>query len=170
MTDNKVSINHELYAHLLNEELIVVDELYTQKRDEQVKTLGNDDAENSNAVIPNLLNKQLVIVEFNKAGTQLAQFKSFIYKVLSAVNIQPENIDIVELNKMPKMNARTIMAASNAQFVITFGIENKTLSDFNVFNFNGKKVLVADDLSNLVEDKARKLKLWSALKNMYQIT
>lgn len=169
MNDNQFAVEDAFYPNFITEELYVVDEKFKLKQDEAQETLGNQTITEPNTVVPALNCPNLVMVKFHEPGKVMSQYKGFLQKIMAAVQVAPDLIDFVDLNRLDGLNPRIIMSKSKATRIITFGVDPKNPDGFKLLKHNGRDVLVACTIEGLYDSKQKKGQLWSLLKSMYQI-
>jgi hypothetical protein len=98
---------------------------------------------------------------------------NFLTSILSACKLSLADIAVVN---HAKTNAAEVQKMhSNAGTVLMFGIEPSSIDlpinfpQFQLQQFNKRNYLHAPSLSLLEKDKAEKLKLWNALKRLFEI-
>ena len=83
----------------------------------------------------------------------------FLNKILTAIGKSLAASSIVSLDSV------TDVSSLSSKSIIIFGQENNNL--YTLESVNDKKVLYADSLSLLSNDKDLKTKLWTALQQMF---
>lgn len=94
--------------------------------------------------------------------------KAFLMKIVeSGLRFSLDDIAIANCSNY---SPEQIMDEINAKFLITFGIDNITNHElYQIFQWNGKSTLLAEDLKSIEADVSKKTKLWKALKLMFNI-
>jgi len=100
--------------------------------------------------------------------------KAFLVQILKAVGL---GFQAVSRINTPGLGSGTdweaIAARSSSDFVIAFGVDKAFLphgiEEGQIYNINGKRVLAAASLPELIANSLRKKLLWQGLKEIYGI-
>lgn len=166
---NKIAIDNSTLPFFITEELYVVERQFKEKKIETEDQLTSQEDDESNAVLPALDQKLLVIVRFHDPNQQIGPFKVFLTKLLAASGYKLSSVDVVVMNKFKEIKAKTIINHSSADFVMTFGVDLRNPENFSLRQFNGKQVIIAAPLELLPSSRDRKSKLWSLMKEMFRL-
>ena len=99
---------------------------------------------------------------------------SFLTSVLSACKLSIADIAILNCNGIPVESLEMAIEA-DAKTVILFGIDPLSIGlpinfpFFQLQQFNKRMYLYSPSLEEIENDKALKIKLWNALKNLFGI-
>ena len=117
-----------------------------------------------------------IIIDEPDAPFLRDQDLSFLTGILSACGLSMDDIALVNRNKTPAINYKTVSDELAARIVILFGITPEGLQlplvfpVFQVQEFNQQKFLHAPTLKQLQENRDDKKKLWDALKKLFVIS
>lgn len=125
--------------------------------------------EETTAVIPPLHNQHLILVDLTASVKNLAAYKPFIQKIMKAVGITIQEVDLVDMQKLEGVTPREVMTKSEAKYVITFGLNKGQQAHFDLIEYGNKMVLVAKQLAAIETDKEAKMRLWKFLQKMYNL-
>jgi len=92
--------------------------------------------------------------------------KNNLTKVLAAVNLKPDQVDIVDGSQFETFEDLT-HSGYKTPVVLSFGIELWKSDPYQIHKQDQKTILQAEDLKTIFADRARKLKLWNALKKIF---
>ncbi len=111
--------------------------------------------------------KDLVVI----VRTQDAELKEFLSKILSAINRNIDDIEIIDLEQLAQTNIKAVIESTNAVF--SFGVPFTSLgfkADLPAYILKmarEKHYLYADDLQTIqLNANNEKRNLWGALKNI----
>lgn len=167
---HKINLSDSFLPHFLDEELFLVEREFKKSKEKTIERLEITQQENvGEGIIPTLTKELLVIVRFHADDAQMAQHKTLLNKLLAAVGYRVNRVDLIDMSKMKGLRPRTIIDKSPADRVITFGVDLKNPENFDLRNYNGKKVLISCPLEFLEGSKKRKNQLWLLLKEMFKI-
>ncbi len=100
--------------------------------------------------------------------------KSFIFKIISAIKLNPEkDILLFGLEEAKPLQLSDLIETHCLDYVITFGLNTEHLSIQNhLFNFHWHRyeqfvLLPCPRIDDIQKDKNQKGQLWNALKNEY---
>ena len=99
----------------------------------------------------------------------------FLLDILSACKLNMEDIALVNASNHPPLLYKDLTKQLNAEKIFLFGTEPDTLKlplqfpRYQVLQFNNQVYLSAASLTELQDDKAEKMKLWSCLKKIFSI-
>lgn len=99
--------------------------------------------------------------------------KALLTKILAAVNLQMNQVDILNLSEIAQADLRAVLTQKSLQQLITFGVSlfkiklEIPLTPYQVRAVQGIKFLYADPLEQIDSDVALKRALWTALKQMF---
>jgi DNA polymerase III psi subunit len=88
--------------------------------------------------------------------------KALLDKILSAVKLSLNHVSIVTTSKLD-----VLKWTNKPSHVLAFGLEMTGFSNYELFEVQDIKVIIAPTLSILENDKDGKAKLWSGLKKMF---
>lgn len=101
---------------------------------------------------------------------------AFLGNILKAVGLQPPHVQIIPVaaqnNKLP---AASLLRLYQPKNIITFGFQpadlmlNLNPQLYAPFDLSGTKILLADTLNNIENNKSKKLVLWQQLKLMFGV-
>lgn len=94
-------------------------------------------------------------------------------KILGAVKLDLQSVDIIELDKNQAVNLSQIFIQKSVNQLITFGIDlskvnlDIKLMPYQILEKQGIKFIYSDSLSNIQNDIPKKKALWGSLKEMF---
>ena len=94
-------------------------------------------------------------------------------KILGAVKLDLQSVDIVELDKNKDINLSQIFIQNSVNQLITFGIDLSKISldikltPYQIFEKQGIKFIYSDSLTDIQNDIPKKKALWGSLKGMF---
>lgn len=100
--------------------------------------------------------------------------KAFLAKILNAVGLSLEQIDLIELNKVQSIDYQSFIAQNITKKFISFGVGlgklnwNVLLNLYQIKNSEGIDFLLSDELRIVEADLNLKRSLWVALKLMFE--
>jgi|GEM_PF-2157510 len=109
----------------------------------------------------------IILTSLNPAASEL------LVKILGAVKLDLQSVDIVELSKNKDLDLSQIFNQKSVNQVITFGINlselklDLFLSPYQMFEKQGIKFIFSDSLSDIQNDIPKKKALWGSLKEMF---
>lgn len=166
---NKIVNTDSFLPYFIDEEFYVVDQNFKDTEKVTEVQLGSVEDDESNAKLPLMVQRLLVILRFQEDHTKAAQFKVFLTKLLAAAGFKLDRTDVVVMNKYKDTKAKTIINQSECEFVMAFGVDVKNPDAFSLRMYNGKQVLIASPIELLQTDRAKKTKLWSLMKDMFKL-
>jgi len=166
---NKIVNTDSFLPLFIDDEFYVVESQFKEIEKTTEVELGSQEEDVSNAALPLMTHKLLVILRFQSPESKVAQYKVFLSKLLAAAGYRLEKTDVVVLNKFKDTKAKTIINQSQAEFVMAFGVDIKNPENFNLRAYNGKQVLIASPLELLPNDRSKKTRLWNLMKEMFAL-
>ncbi|MBI1184187.1 hypothetical protein GC194_07940 [bacterium] len=166
---NKIVISDNYLPYFIEEELYVVEEKFKKTVAETKQHLASHEEDLSNEALPQMVNNLLIIIRFESNNEAVANYKVFLTKLLAAAGYNLKTTDVVLMNRFKDMKAKTIINQSSALKVMAFGLDLQHADNFQLRNFNGKRVLIAPPIERLHQDKDKKSKLWMLMKDMFNI-
>jgi DNA polymerase III psi subunit len=94
-------------------------------------------------------------------------------KILGAVKLDLQSVDIIELDKNQEVNLSQIFAQKVVNQIITFGIDlskvslDIKLTPYQILEKQGIKFIYSDSLTDIQNDIPKKKALWGSLKGMF---
>jgi DNA polymerase III psi subunit len=94
-------------------------------------------------------------------------------KILGAVKLDLQSVDIIELDKNQEVNLSQIFAQKVVNQIITFGIDlskvslDIKLTPYQILEKQGIKFIYSDSLTDIQNDIPKKKALWGSLKEMF---
>ena len=94
-------------------------------------------------------------------------------KILGAVKLDLQSVDIVELDKNKDINLSQIFIQNSVNQLITFGIDLSKISldikltSYQILEKQGIKFIYSDSLTDIQNDIPKKKALWGSLKGMF---
>ncbi|MBC7534913.1 MAG: hypothetical protein H7258_04390 [Ferruginibacter sp.] len=155
-----------LTAELYNDSLVVLDtnELTNKSLNENsLVFLGN--------------NKKNILIIVNDENTVYLPDDSltFLMDILTACKLTLSDTALINFNKNPGINYKSLVQHFQPEFVICLGIELSALAFplefpyYQVQQYNNQSYLSAPSLKILAADKQEKLQLWGCLKKLFSI-
>jgi DNA polymerase III psi subunit len=114
--------------------------------------------------------KQKVIILLNSLNPTDSELLS---KILTAVQLDLNSVDVIELDKTKDLNLSQIFAQNSVNQLITFGIDlqkvslDVKLTPYQILEKQGIKFIYSDSLSAIQNDVPKKKALWGSLKEMF---
>jgi DNA polymerase III psi subunit len=114
--------------------------------------------------------KQKVVVLVNKLNPSDSEL---LGKILGAVKLDLQSVDIIELDKTQEVNLSQIFTQKSVNQLITFGIDlsevgiDIKLKPYQILENQGIKFIYSDSLTNIQNDIPKKKALWGSLKEMF---
>jgi DNA polymerase III psi subunit len=99
--------------------------------------------------------------------------KTLLVKIIGAVGLTIEQIDLIELGKIQTLDYQSLLSQNITKKFISFGVGlgkinwNILLNIYQPKNINGIDILLSDELRVLESNLDLKKKLWEALKTMF---
>ena len=94
-------------------------------------------------------------------------------KILGAVKLDLQSVDIIELDKNQEVNLSQIVTQKSVNQVIVFGIDlskvklDMKLIPYQIIENQGVKFIYSDSLTDIQNDIPKKKALWGSLKEMF---
>jgi DNA polymerase III psi subunit len=94
-------------------------------------------------------------------------------KILGAVKLDLQSVDIIELDKNQEVNLSQIFAQKSVNQLVTFGINlskvgiDIKLTPYQILEKQGIKFIYSDSLTDIQNDVPKKKALWGSLKEMF---
>jgi DNA polymerase III psi subunit len=114
--------------------------------------------------------KQKVIILLNSLNSADSEL---LGKILGAVKLDLQSVDIVELDKIKDVNLSQIFTQKSVNQLVTFGINlskvnlDIKLNPYQVLENQGIKFIYSDSLTDIQNDVPKKKALWGSLKAMF---
>ena len=162
MSLNNINLNAQMIADLYPDSLIENSSTMPQKKDEGVRYLG-DNQKNITILVKNKELPFLNDTEFN-----------FLSSVLAACKLSIADVAIVNLENNIS-NPEELTSDLNSKVVLLFDVTPSEINlpinfpHFQVQQFNKRTYLYAPTFSFIENDKAVKIKLWQALKTIFNL-
>ena len=103
---NKIGIDDSSLPFFITEELYVVERQFKEEKSETEHQLTSNEDDESNALLPSLVKKLLVIVRFHDEQQNISSFKVFLTKLLAASGYKLNSADVVVMNKFKDLKAK----------------------------------------------------------------
>lgn len=122
---------------------------------------------------PKLNHKVLILVDEPKQREMLVSEALFLDNVLKAVGHSSENSDILNFSYLAGPDARNVLSEKRINYFITFGVPliklhlDLLLPPYTPKQVEGIWFLLTDPLPVIEADRDLKIKLWTALKQMF---
>ena len=94
-------------------------------------------------------------------------------KILGAVKLNLQSVDIIELDKNQTVNLSQIFSQKSVNQVVIFGIDSLKVSldikltPYQILEKQGIKFIYSDSLTAIQNDIPKKKALWGSLKEMF---
>ncbi len=167
-TENKIDAKVET-SNVLTEKVPVLEvaiKTEVASKPSEEKPIISENPPVVSNILPNKTKDLVVIVH-----TQDAELKEFLGKILTAINRNIDDIEIIDLEQLAKTNIKAVIESTNAVF--SFGVPFTSLgfkADLPAYILKmarEKHYLYADDLQTIqLNANNEKRNLWSALKNI----
>ena len=114
--------------------------------------------------------KQKVVVLVNQLNLTDSEL---LGKILGAVKLDLQSVDIIELDKNQEVNLSQILTQKSVNQLITFGINlskvslDVNLTPYQILEKQGVKFIYSDSLTAIQNDVPKKKALWGSLKEMF---
>ena len=108
-----------------------------------------------------------IIVSLNPTDSEL------LGKILGAVKLDLQSVDIIELDKNKDINLSQIFIQNSVNQLITFGIDLSKISldikltPYQILEKQGIKFIYSDSLTDIRNDIPKKKALWGSLKEVF---
>ncbi|NJN26379.1 MAG: hypothetical protein HC819_10575 [Cyclobacteriaceae bacterium] len=174
--------NYTFYPYIFNDELYIIDEAPDTAPSARPEPVETDQKPGDHPTIveePKAISyfgqnaKGLLILVNDPANTHLSQPElDFLMKIVEAgIGYSKHDIALVNLAHWPISQTLADIGHSH---LLGFGIDHSLLPGvdkyYEVIENHGTKYLLADQLSEVEKDIARKKLFWVALKSMFQIS
>jgi DNA polymerase III psi subunit len=122
-------------------------------------------------VTPTLNHQTLILV--NEAPAMSAGNTIFLEKILKAVHLNLDNVDILNLSGSKKMDFRPLLKNKKVHHFISFGVPfiqinlEIMMNRYDPKHIAGVNFLLAESLDIVQADDKNKRALWNALKKMF---
>jgi DNA polymerase III psi subunit len=109
----------------------------------------------------------IVLTSLNPTDSEL------LGKILGAVKLDLQSVDIIELDKNQEINLSQIFIQKSVNQLITFGINlskvrlDVLLNSYQILEKQGIKFIYSDSLTSIQNDIPKKKALWGSLKEMF---
>jgi DNA polymerase III psi subunit len=109
----------------------------------------------------------IVLTNLNPIDSEL------LGKILGAVKLELQSVDIIELDKNQTANLSQIFTQKSVNQLITFGIDlskvslDIKLNPYQILEKQGIKFIYSDSLTSIQNDIPKKKALWGSLKEMF---
>jgi DNA polymerase III psi subunit len=109
----------------------------------------------------------LLLTSLNPTDSEL------LGKILGAVKLDLQSVDIIELDKNQTVNLSQIFIQKSVNQLITFGINlskvslDIKLNPYQILEKQGIKFIYSDSLTDIQNDIPKKKALWGSLKGMF---
>lgn len=135
-----------------------------------VNTANGNEADNQEKTIQYYQPKQKVVILVNSLNPTNSEL---LGKILGAVKLNLQSVDIVELDKNQQVNLSQIFTQKSVNQLITFGIDllkvnlDIKLLPYQILENQGIKFIYSDSLTDIQNDIPKKKALWGSLKEMF---
>jgi hypothetical protein len=158
-----------LYRNPIIQGKIVVEEVAAEKVIVQEKTiLPKEEVAKHSRPTLNFKHKVLILTEAISENE-----KAFLAKILNAVGLSLDQIDLIELNKVQSIDYQSFIIQNKTQKFISFGVGlgkldwNILLNLYQIKNVVGVDFLLSNELRIVEADLTLKKALWTSLKQMF---
>jgi DNA polymerase III psi subunit len=109
----------------------------------------------------------ILITSLNPTDSEL------LGKILGAVKLDLQSVDIIELDKSQEVNLSQIFTQKSINQLITFGIDLSKISldiklnPYQILEKQDIKFIYSDSLTDIQNDIPKKKALWGSLKEMF---
>jgi DNA polymerase III psi subunit len=109
----------------------------------------------------------IILTSLNPADSEL------LGKILGAVKLDLQSVDIIELDKNQEVNLSQIFIQKSVNQVVIFGINlskvslDIKLTPYQILEKQGIKFIYSDSLTDIQNDIPKKKALWGSLKGMF---
>lgn len=109
----------------------------------------------------------IILTSLNPADSEL------LGKILGAVKLDLQSVDIIELDKNQEVNLSQIFVQKSVNQVVIFGIDlskvslDIKLTPYQILEKQGIKFIYSDSLTDIQNDIPKKKALWGSLKGMF---
>ncbi|MFN3851403.1 MAG: hypothetical protein ACK4NY_18345 [Spirosomataceae bacterium] len=121
-------------------------------------------------IVPSIkLNQKVLILTQQISDSE----KAFLSKVLGAVGLSLDQVDLVELSKIKALDYQSVIGQKTTNQFISFGIGmsklgwNILLPPYQIKKVEGISFLLADTLSDIEASQNLKKSLWEGLKLLF---
>ncbi len=158
-----------LYRNPIIQGKTVLEEVVAEKPVVQEKVAPSKD-EISKPARPTLTLKHKVLVLTEAISDNE---KAFLAKILTAVGLSLDQIDLLELSKVQTIDYQSFIIQNKTKKFISFGVGlgkldwNILLNLYQIKNEVGVDFLLSDELRIVEADLTLKKALWSSLKQMF---
>ena len=124
---------------------------------------------------PALQHRILILVDEKSQSDLLPSDALLLENILKATGHAAAETDILNFSYIPQADARTVLATKSTNYFISFGVPliklqlDLLLPPYTPKQIEGIWFLLAEPLSDIDADKARKKRLWLALKKMFAV-
>ena len=142
---------------------------------EKVKPVAAAKAASSMCILGQNRRLIIILVKDNENVYLPEAELNFLIGILSACQLTMEDTGIVNISRNKGINYKHFGAELPAEKVILFGIIPinlelpLTFPPYQLQSYNDVTYLLAPALSQLMEDKIEKMKLWNSLKQLFNI-
>ncbi|MBI3142563.1 MAG: hypothetical protein HYZ16_07030 [Bacteroidetes bacterium] len=165
----KIGIAHSGLPYLMDDELYVIEEVFKRTQDETRVKLNSVGEDTSNHTLPSLVNDTLILIRYQDDTTQMNTYKAFLAKIMGAAGKDMKKIDIVAMNKLKGMKAKTVIENSLAKSILAFGMDTDNPNNIELRNFQDKRIIICSPIELIHSDKERKIKLWQLMKELFNL-
>lgn len=123
------------------------------------------------ATVPTVQYQVLVLI--NEAGGLSPSDAIFLRKVLEAVKVNPDQVDVLNIADAQVMDFRPVLASKKVHHFISFGVPfikvnlEVFMNRYEPKKLGGIHFLLAETLTVIQSDRKNKEALWGALKAMF---
>ena len=117
----------------------------------------------------------LVLVESDEALYMPDDLLNFLMGVLAACNLNMEDVAILNIKKNPSVTYKNLTDVLKPEKVFLFGVTPSEIRlpldfpNYQIQQYNGQIYLTAPVLSHIHNNKIEKTKLWTCLKQIFDI-
>jgi hypothetical protein len=133
------------------------------------ETVPMPEPEPVKAPLPNAV---VIVISEHRSKDLNVYDAAFLEKVLQAVDLSLDQVDIMNVHGMPNPNYSYLLRQKTVRHFISFGVPMESLHlyellPYEVTFFGGIRFLYTDTLEGVRTDIERKKWLWNALKKMF---
>jgi hypothetical protein len=121
---------------------------------------------------PKLRSRVLILVQTYGKGIA-AEERAFLTKVLKAVHLDIDKVDLLELDSLESPDASEVVREHKADYILLFGVKPEManldvpLKLFEPIKLHGIWFLMSNSLVRIELEEAKRRDLWNALKKMF---
>jgi DNA polymerase III psi subunit len=153
--------------YLIDEEIYFIEE---SKQSEIIDPMSDQEAKKQND--PAFEDTTVIFIDYPGNRDMPDLYKDFLYKILKAVDLDPEKVAMVYSEDLHVITLDKILNCRIITFLVQIPDHFSSLANmekYEIHTWHQNQVILCDSLESIHKDTTLKRQLWSQLKILYDI-